>query len=194
MYHKHLVEPASDCETDKNIWQAAAIASREHMGAVVTAICRSVVFFVFLCSCFLLFVFCVFHLFLHVLFFAYIFKFPHTCCLLVGVSEKPTRECPGSVQGVFRECPGNVPGVSWEAPTDTQGHPQDLHKLLHRGGIHESSDGKQPLCLRIHLKSHPQSDFYLVSQMLNLTTARPWFQNRNIDEHQQLNNIRQAFG
>ena len=178
MYHKHLVEPASDCETDKNIWQAAAIASRKHMGAVVTAICRSVVFYVFL----------------HVLFFAYIFKFPHTCCLLVGVSEKPTRECPGSVQGVFRECPGNVPGVSREAPTDTQGHPQDLHRLLHRGGIHESSDGKQPLCLRIHLKSHPQSDFYLVSQMLNLTTARPWFQNRNIDEHQQLNNIRQALG
>ena len=43
-YYKHWVEPASDCDTDKNIWQAAAIASREHMGAVVTAVGRPVVF------------------------------------------------------------------------------------------------------------------------------------------------------
>ena len=100
------------------------------MGAVVTAVGRPVCFLLVLFSCFRLFFFCVFHAFFMFLCFAYIFKFPHTCCRLVGVSEKPTRECPGSVPGVFRECPGRVPGVSREAPKETQGHPQSLHRLL----------------------------------------------------------------
>ena len=39
----------------------------------------------------------------------------------VGVSEKPTRECPGNVPDVSRMCPGSVPEVSREAPTETQG-------------------------------------------------------------------------
>ena len=82
---------------------------------------------------------------------------------------------------MFRECPGSVPGVSRECPGRPQRIPKGTLRTgtdsfaglgLHREGIHEISDGKQPLCLRIQLKSHPPSDFYLVSQMLNLSTAR----------------------